>query len=338
MPEGDPRSKSGCVPSPTLHQPPSTPAPLTLAPAQRWLCVSIAVPHDTVDAVANFLVELGSSGIVEGEYPPDAPLPPTTTVQGFFPEHQDPALLRERLSQYLQSLAALHPSHPLRPSHLGIGRSRPQCEIISSDAWQEQWKGHFPPLCVGQRLLILPPWEPQPDQPDRHCIVINPSMAFGTGHHATTQTCLEALESLCIQGGPPERVLDLGTGSGILAIALAKLGSGAIWATDIDPDALAEARRNATVNQVADALHISATALDDLPRPFPLVIANLFASTLIELSLPLSSAVASSGHAILSGIQTDQEEVVRHAFCSPAWTLATRLPKEEWVTLVLRRN
>jgi len=163
-------------------------------------------------------------------------------------------------------------------------------------------------------------------------------MAFGTGHHATTQTCLEALESLCIQGGPPERALDLGTGSGILAIALAKLGSTAIWATDIDPDALVEARRNATVNQVADALHISATALDALPLPFPLVIANLFATTLIELSLPLRSAVASSGYTILSGIQADQEEVVRHAFCSPAWTLTKRLPKEEWVTLVLRRN
>ena len=297
--------------------------------AERWLCVSVAVPHDTIDAVANFLVELGSSGIVEGEYTPDAPFLPTTTVQGFFPEHQDSATLRERLTQYLQSLTALYPE---------IGQSRPQCDIITSDAWQEQWRGHFPPLCVGQRLLVLPPWEPQPDQPDRHCIVINPSMAFGTGHHATTHTCLEAIESLCIQGGPPERALDLGTGSGILAIALAKLGSAAIWATDIDPDALTQARQNANVNQVADALHISAASLDALPLPFPLVIANLFASTLIELSLLLTSAVLSSGHAILSGIQADQEEAVRHAFCSPAWTLTTRLPKDGWVTLVLRRN
>ena len=318
LPKGAPQSKSGCVP-----------APITPAPTQSWLCVSVAVPHDTVDAVANFLVELGSSGIVEGEYAPDAPLLPTTTVQGFFPEHQDSATLGERLTQYLQSLAVLH---------TGIGQSRPQYDIITSDAWKEQWKGHFPPLCVGQHLLVLPPWEPQPDQPDRHCIVINPSMAFGTGHHATTHTCLEAIESLCIQDGPPERALDLGTGSGILAIALAKLGGAAIWATDIDPDALAEARQNANVNQVADALHISATSLADLPLPFPLVMANLFASTLIELSLPLTSAVASSGHAILSGIQADQEEAVRHAFCSPAWTLATRLPKDEWVTLVLRRN
>ena len=297
--------------------------------AERWLCVSVTVPNDTVDAVANFLIELGSCGIVEGEYTPDVPLPSTTMVQGFFPDHRDSAALRERLAQYLGSLTALHPE---------IGQSRPQCDIITSDEWQEQWKGDFPPLYVGQHLLVLPPWEPQPDQPDRHCIVINPRMAFGTGHHATTHTSLEAIESLCIQDGPPERALDLGTGSGILAIALAKLGSAAIWATDIDPDALAEARQNATVNRVADTLHISAASLDALPLPFPLVVANLFASTLIELSLPLTSAVASFGHAILSGIQADQDEAVRHAFCSPAWTLATRLPKDEWVTLVLRRN
>ncbi len=300
--------------------------------AERWLCVSVAVPNDAVDAVANFLLELGSSGIVEGEYRPDAPLPPITTVQGFFPGHQDSTALHDRLAQYLQSLTALDSLHS------GIGQSRPQCDIITSDAWQEQWKGHFPPLRVGQRLLVLPPWEPQPVLPDRHCIVINPSMAFGTGHHATTHTCLEAIESLCIRDGPPERALDLGTGSGILAIALAMFGSAAIWATDIDPDALAEVRRNATVNRVADALHISEASLDALPLPFPLVLANLFASTLIELSLPLTSAVASSGHAILSGIQADQEEAVRRAFCSPAWTLATRLPKDDWVTLVLRRN
>jgi ribosomal protein L11 methyltransferase len=169
-------------------------------------------------------------------------------------------------------------------------------------------------------------------------IVIDPSMAFGTGHHATTQGCLEAIEMLHDRYGAPDQAFDLGTGSGILAIALAKLGTPHIWATDIDPVALDEARKNGENNQVISFLHISDAPLESLSLPFSLIVANLFSTTLVSLAPTLRLAVEPQGHAILSGIQLDQEADVLAAYVSPLWRLVTRFSRDRWVTLVLQRT
>ena len=297
--------------------------------AEQWLRVAVSVPTEAVEAVSYFLVELGSIGIAEGEWKPDTPPPAWTLVQGFFPADRDSGVLLTSLTKHLRRIATEYPA---------LVTCIPACEVITSDTWQERWKTHFPPLPVGQRLLILPPWEVRPAQSKREVIEMNPSMAFGTGHHATTYTCLEALEALCDTYGPPARALDLGTGSGILAIALAKLGTPSIWATDIDPIAREEAQKNALVNGVAPAVHISAASLNEFPPPFQLVVANLFAATLIVFCPTLTQILTHSGHAILSGIQSDQSEAVLEAFCAPDWTLVEHRAKDDWVTLVLRRG
>ncbi len=296
---------------------------------ERWLRVAVSVPTEAVEAVSDLLVELGSSGIAEGEWKPDTPPPAWTLVQGFFPADRDSGALLASLTKHLQRIATEYPA---------LDTSVPECAFIASESWQEHWKTHFPPLPVGQRLLILPPWEVRPAQSEREVIEINPSMAFGTGHHATTCTCLEALEALCDTYGPPTQALDLGTGSGILAIALAKLGTPSVWATDIDPTARQEAQKNAAVNDVATAVHISAASLTDLPAPFPLVVANLFAATLIAFCPALTHILTHAGHAILSGIQSDQAESVLEAFSPPDWTLVEHHSKDDWATLVLRRG
>ena len=296
--------------------------------AEQWLRIAVSVPTEAVEAVSYFLVELGSIGIAEGEWRPDTPPPAWTLVQGFFPVDWDGAALLASLTTHIQSIATEYPA---------LATCVPECAVITSDTWQERWKTHFPPLPVGQRLLILPPWEVRPVQSQRAVIGINPSMAFGTGHHATTHTCLEALEALCDTYGPPARALDLGTGSGVLSIALAKLGVSSVWATDIDPTALEEARKNARVNGVDTAIHISAASLSELPAPFQLVVANLFASTLITLCPAITQILTRSGHAILSGIQSDQAETVLETFSAPDWTLVEHRPKDDWTTLVLRR-
>ena len=296
--------------------------------AERWLRVAVAVPTEAVEAVSSCLVELGSSGIAEGEWQPDTPPPARTLVQGFFPADRDSGAVLAGLTQHLRNLATEYPA---------LATCIPGSEVITSESWQERWKTHFPPLPVGQGLLILPPWEIRPAHSKRQVIEINPSMAFGTGHHATTYTCLEALEALCDTYGPPARALDLGTGSGILAIALAKLGTPSVWATDSDPTAREEAQKNAEVNGVATAVHISAASLNELPAPFPLVVANLFASTLIAFCPALAQILTHSGHAILSGIQSDQAEAVLEAFSPPDWTLTEHRSKDDWATLIFRR-
>ena len=208
----------------------------------------ISVPHEAAEAVANYLIELGSEGVIEGERDLTKPASPTTTVQGFFPLSCSQAELSVAVRAYLQKLRESFPS---------LGNPKLSFSEIHSDAWSEQWRGHFPPLPVGRNFLVLPPWELPSIAPARIALMIDPSMAFGTGHHATTQGCLEAIEILCQQDGPPTRALDLGTGSGILAIALAKLGTPEVWATDTDPIALEEAHKNANGKSSATNIHLS---------------------------------------------------------------------------------
>ena len=304
------------------------PRPAVSSP-QSWHCLSVSVPHDTAEAVANFLVELGSEGVIEGERDLTQPASLLTKVQGFFPLSWSQEELRSTLVVYLQQLAAEFPY---------LGQPEPHISEITSDAWSNQWRGHFPPLPVGQGFLVLPPWESPAGWPERIALVIDPSMAFGTGHHATTQGCLEAIEDVCREYGPPRNALDLGTGSGILAIALAKLGAQEIWATDNDPIALDEAQKNATINQTAQSIRLSDASVESLPLPFSFVVGNLFSSTLVALAPALLTAVAPQGHAILSGIQLDQEADVLAAYAVPLWQLVTRYPKDEWVTLVIQRT
>jgi ribosomal protein L11 methyltransferase len=296
---------------------------------QRWLCLSLAVPHEAAEVVASILTELGSLGVVEGIRDFQRPDTGATEVQGFFPEETSSAELSLTLIQSLTNLADLFPT---------LGSVTPRFAIVASDAWMDRWRDHFPPLAVGERFLVLPPWLPIPAENQRIPLIIDPSMAFGTGHHATTQGCLEAIEFLHRACGSPERALDLGTGAGILAIALVKLGAANVFATDIDPVALDEARKNSQVNQATSCIHFSDLSLEQLPTPFALLVANLFSSTLVALAQSLRAGVERTGHAILSGIQLDQEHDVLTAYAVPDWRLIKRFPQDEWVTLVLQRT
>lgn len=296
---------------------------------ERWLCLSVTVPHEAVDVVSNFLAERGSLGVIEGEHDPATPQSPTTTVRAFFAADSPGPALRSGLKRYLGQLAQLFPqldlSQPIRLS------------TLDSQAWQERWREHFRPIEVGSRFVVLPPWETAPAQTRRDCLVINPSMAFGTGHHATTRSCLEAIEALCLAHGAPSRALDLGTGSGILSIALARLGCPDIWAIDTDPVALDEARKNLAANRITSGVRLSPQPLESLSLAFPLVVANLFARTLVELAAPLTRATMPGGHLILSGIQTEQAADVAAAFPAPVWRERSRLVADEWVSLVRQR-
>ncbi|MGE0824980.1 MAG: 50S ribosomal protein L11 methyltransferase [Candidatus Binatia bacterium] len=315
------------------QQPSSRPqTPRTQPPAptlQSWLCLSIPVPHEAAETVARVLVELGSIGVIESERDFTEPASSVTTVQGFFPSSSAAEEITAALANALEGIEEAFP---------GVCKARPQVTEVNSEAWAEQWRGHFPPLRVGYSLRVLPPWESVPNEDSQIVIVINPSMAFGTGHHATTQGCLRAIEDHCRQAGPPERALDIGTGSGILAIALAKFGTPTIWATDIDPIALDEAGKNIVANQVTADIRLSEATPDPLSRPFPFVVANLFSFTLISLASDLARLVTPAGFAVVSGIQLDQESDVLAAYSAPAWQLVTRYPIEEWVTLVLQRT
>lgn len=199
-----------------------------------------------------------------------------------------------------------------------------QLGYIEEADWATAWKKYFKPLRIGKRLVVTPPWEDPALGPDELAIVIDPGMAFGTGSHATTQLCLEAIEETL---SPGASMADIGTGSGILSIAAAKLGAACIYAVDIDPLAVRIARDNARVNGV------TAEFSETLPRNirYDIVVANIIADTLIDLAPTLHAILAPTGALIVSGIINSRSADVEQAMIKEGLKPAGGKTNGEWI-------
>ena len=203
-----------------------------------------------------------------------------------------------------------------------------QTRAIADQDWLAEWKKHWRPVEVG-RFIIAPPWSEAPA--DDHLLIrINPGMAFGTGTHETTRLCLKAIEKYYAGGS----FLDVGTGTGILAIAAAKLAAHAsIIGCDTDADAIAIARENADLNQVAEHIDFRVGTIDDETPSADLVCANLTAPVIVEL-LPSLLGVT-CGHLVLSGILETQFEMVHARLLEQASTVNEVMQDNEWLALVI---
>ncbi|MEM1024923.1 MAG: 50S ribosomal protein L11 methyltransferase [Myxococcota bacterium] len=197
--------------------------------------------------------------------------------------------------------------------------------------WATQWRQHFRPLRIG-RLDVLPSWCSPPDDAGA-LLWIDPSMAFGTGLHPTTRLCLERLQF----GLPPASVLDLGTGSGILALAALVLGSPSAVAIDNDPEAIRVALENAARNELEARLELSThEGPDTWPEAtHPLVLANILARPLVELAPAITRRVAPGGRLVLAGLLQTQADQVEDAYAACGLRPAGRFHEEEWTALEL---
>jgi ribosomal protein L11 methyltransferase len=201
------------------------------------------------------------------------------------------------------------------------------------------WKDFFAPVACGERFEVVPPWLKEEADPGRTCIVIEPKMAFGTGHHATTALCLELIGGIRGNGDLSAlRFLDLGTGSGILAIGLAMLGLTGLG-LDIDPEAIPCAVENAEANGVADRIAFSVGELACLAPglTFDVIAANILSGPLIELAESIAARLAPGGLLLLSGILTEQADAVAEAYVRAGLPEPERFPREEWCALRIRR-
>ena len=279
-----------------------------------WTETTVTIAGELAEAVGSFLLDLGSPGLVTEERAG------TVTLTAFLAT--DATAQLAALQVFCDDLQAVAPA--AAPARIAT-RPLPQSD------WAQAWMEHFPPLAVGERLYIVPPWIR--DVPaDRTSIVIDPGLAFGTGHHATTQGCLILLErALCNRS--IARALDLGTGSGILAIALAKLGVAEVEAIDVDAEACRAARDNCARNGVAQRVHIG-TQFTGATR-FNLIVANLLSSALIQLAPSLVAALAPAAHLIVSGILITEAASVGAAFAAHSVIEHSRIEAGEWVTLDL---
>jgi ribosomal protein L11 methyltransferase len=276
----------------------------------------VTVPAAHAEAVGSFLLDLGSPGLVSDDAS-DA-----VTLTAYLAA--EPAEQLAALRAFCADLAGGEPALP---------PARIQTRPLRPEDWAHNWMEHFPPLAIGQRLFVVPPWITDLP-PDRVPIVIDPGLAFGTGQHATTQSCLVLIER-AVAARRVVRALDVGTGSGILAIALAKLGVSDVWGIDHDPEACRAARANCARNGVADRVRIS-DALQAVAEPFELIVANLLSSLLIDMAPTLTELVARDGELIASGILTSEAPALATAFQSHHLREHDRVVAGEWTTLAFR--
>ncbi|MCA9530949.1 MAG: 50S ribosomal protein L11 methyltransferase [Myxococcales bacterium] len=207
-------------------------------------------------------------------------------------------------------------------------------EHVVGDAWRDAWRAYFRATPIGARLLLRPSWEPVPASAvGRVVLTIDPGNAFGSGIHETTRLVLEALDRR-VRGG--ERVLDVGCGSGILAVAACLLGAAEAVAIDIEPDAVAVTRDNATRNGVAERVDASTTPIDRVAGRFPLVVANIQAAPLIAMAGSLLARVDAGGVLVLSGVLAEHQDAVIAAFARA--DVEEVRADGEWVAIVLSQG
>jgi ribosomal protein L11 methyltransferase len=281
--------------------------------AQSWLQVSIRAGARDLDALSDFVIERGSPGVVIKRGGLDA----------FFPSSGRNAALRREVRRFVAGRLRAAP--------------RVEWKRVRPENWQHSWKRFIKPSRVGNSFWVTPPWLTPPRFRRRRVITIEPGMAFGTGTHGTTRACMELLEVVRDRVGAEKfTVLDVGTGSGILAIASALLGAMKICAIDNDPVALEVAGANLRANGVGKKILLIDNPVYSIRQRFTVVVANLTAETIAALADPLEKRVASNGYLILSGLLHRQAPAIGRRFAGNFRALERRR-KREWTSLLLRR-
>ena len=256
----------------------------------KWAQVTITTSQEASDAVANYLFERDATGIeIRDNLAPNSP---SVTLISYFPADD---LIGERVHDLREFLASL--------IQTGIDTQPAKVTLrsIEEDNWSEQWRSAFPPQKIGKCLVVAPTWGDVVPEPSEVLIRLDPGMAFGTGQHPTTQLALELLEIAIKEG---DVVADIGAGSGILAIAAAKLGAKRVDAVDLDATTIPIARSNIQLNKVESVIHLyQGDGLNVLERQkYPLIVANILTKALLPMIPRCPKFLEPVGRLILSGI------------------------------------
>jgi ribosomal protein L11 methyltransferase len=213
------------------------------------------------------------------------------------------------------------------------GRAGLLIKKLPRENWAESWKRHFKPMEIGGALLIKPGWSRRRARPGQRVVRLEPGLSFGTGHHATTCFCLEQLAA-CRRPGAGQSFLDIGAGSGILAIAAAKLGYRPVRALDCDPEAIRVSRANARRNRVQDRVRPLRQDLTRLParsrRRWDVICANLTADLLASQAEKICARLKPGGQLIVAGMLRSEFCQIRDKFVTFGLTLVGNEVKEEW--------
>ncbi len=326
----------------------------------EWLEISVTCSEEHAEAVADVLARCVPGGVAiqqdaldlrGDEWRPDGPLEPIATVRAYLPV--EPAL-EEKRRQVEEALWHLRQIASI---------PEPAFRTIAEEEWANAWKEHFHVTRLGRRFVVKPSWREYSPEEGDIVLELDPGQAFGTGLHPTTQMCLFALEQH-VGGG--ERVLDLGTGSGILAIAAIKLGARECLAIDVDPVAVQVARANVAANGVEGAVQVEQGSLGEISNfkyqisnlqspisngqstsegqleiwnlKFDILLVNILAKIIVELcEQGLGDLIKPGGLAIFAGLIDTQEDEVRQALERIGFQVVDRAQDKDWVGLTCRK-
>jgi ribosomal protein L11 methyltransferase len=300
----------------------------------HWLEVSMTVDPELAEAISELINRFVSNGVVvesgvtyndaEDEGTPFGPV----RVFGYMAIDENIEQTRQKLEESLWHMGQIQPL------------PKPDYKYIDDEDWMSAWKQHYRPIPIGRKLLILPAWIEDP-RGERMAVKIDPSMAFGTGTHPTTQLCMELLEET-VQ--PGKSVIDVGCGSGILSIGALKLGAKHALAVDIDNAAIRSTKENAQANAVLDKVETGIGSVRDILngdfsiRQSPLVLANILAPVIIRLfEAGLADLLEPDGKMVLSGILDHQAQGVIDAAQAKGLTHIDTRQIADWVAILLKK-
>ena len=310
-----------------------------------WIELIVHTTTEGSDAVSGLLMDAGSSGTMIEDR---ADIPDPSKPHGYW-EIIDPHLA-ESLPEDVQVHAWFEPDRDfprlldsLRSSLAGMSARCPEfgtlfleTKSVSDDTWKDVWKKFYKPFYVGDHLVVKPTWEPFDAEDGDRVIEIDPGMAFGSGTHETTYMCLSLLEKY-LAGN--ENVIDVGTGSGILAIGAALFGAGQVLAIDIGPDAVRVASENVKLNHVQDIVSVrQGNLLDRVNDSCDVCVANIISDVIISFAAPLRNHVRPGGLFICSGIVSLRAPEVRRALEDASWKIIEQTEKGEWSAFVCERS
>ncbi|MFT3923054.1 MAG: 50S ribosomal protein L11 methyltransferase [Myxococcales bacterium] len=278
----------------------------------RYPYVHVDVASDEVEEASYLLWELGAQGVEERD---------ATT------------LARNSENNHVTLVASFENDEAAQTAIAELGRWPARLTHVVGDAWRDAYKQYFKVTRLGERLVIRPSWEPFEPAPGDVVVTVDPGRAFGTGTHESTRLLMTQLDRI-VMGA--ESVLDVGCGTGILAICALKLGAKDALCIDVDPDAVEVTLENAASNQVLSLVKASTTPVEEVVGMFPLVLANIQATVLIPLAQAIAARVAPGGKLLLSGILVGQEDDVRAAY--PGFTCEAAPVEGEWIALVLKKT
>lgn len=309
---------------------------------RAWAEVTVDTSTEAVEAVANILMETGADGVVIED---STLLPPETDHNGL-PEWSE---LREKASRrtksrvkaYLPVDTALSDKVAEIKRRVGIlpgigldaGPGTVSIKTVTEKNWAHAWKAYYHPQRVGRHLVIKPSWETYEGQAGDVVVELDPGMAFGTGDHPTTRLCLEQLEKRVT---PADTVFDVGTGSGILAVAAAKLGAAAVWGCDPDPVAVQVAIDNVKRNGVEEKVKVVPGTIECLQGSADIIVANIITDTIVAITPAAVERLAGGGYFVASGIIAARQDEVKAAFQQAHLQLVEVAEEAEWVCLVGR--